>query len=254
MSIIEDIYSLDEDRTQLLYRGENAEIRQFHQYRWLNLDGDLIQSIMDLEQPARLLNPVNIYMLTALAFTTNLSSVLNLGFGGGVFERFFRHYCPEIQLHSVESNETVIHLAREFFDIDPDYPVYLQPAEKFVSEVDAAYGLILCDIFSQEHHPDCLYHDAFYRDCQRCLDEDGLMVVNLVTDTEEKLLEVLLPLRKSFAYSCLLEIPHHNNILVFSCRHDFLKRFDAESGAELDSRYGLDISSQVSLLQPLPPR
>jgi len=252
MTIIEEIYDLEDHESQVLFSAGNAEVRQYRHYRWLNIDGYLIQSVMDLDQPGKLMNPVNIYMLAVLYFIENPVRVLNLGFGGGVFERFFIEHYANITLHSVENNETIIHLAREYFGIEPDYPVYLQSAEKFVAGNDAKYNLILCDIFSQEDHPVCLYSESFYSDCQGCLDDDGIIVLNLVCESEKDLLKILLQLRKVFRYGCLLEIPEHQNIIVFASKQDFLSNMRQLQVAGLNQVEELKFDNFISLLKRLP--
>lgn len=251
MTIIKEIYDLDDHESQVLYSAGNAEVRQFSRYRWLNIDGYLIQSVMDLDQPGKLMNPVNIYMLAALYFINNPLRVLNLGFGGGVFERYFNEYYANITLHSVESNETVIQLAREYFNIESAHPVYLQSAEKFVADNDQTYNLILCDIFSQEDHPPCLYGKSFYSDCQGCLSDNGIMVLNLVPESEEDLLEILLQLRKAFRHGCLLEIPEHQNIIVYASKQDFLT-MRRQQVAGLNQIEEFEVDDFISMLKHLP--
>lgn len=215
MSVIDELYHLDEQQYELLYRGNNAEVRQYRQYRWLNLGGDLIQSVMDIKEPHKLLNPVNQYMLGSLLLLEKCSDVLNIGFGGGVFERFLSCLDPDISIHSVENDEVVVHLSREFFHIQEEYPVYLQSADNFVSATDGHYDLILCDIFTDEKHPVCLLDAEFYSDCRRCLNDDGLLVMNLVPEDESELLEILKAVRDSFRHINLLEIPEHQNVILY---------------------------------------
>ncbi|MCG8324747.1 MAG: hypothetical protein MI673_04455 [Thiotrichales bacterium] len=232
MSIIEEIYNLDDGGSQVLYSGRRAEVRQYRHYRWLNIDGYLIQSIMDLEHPGKLLNPVNGYMLGGLAFIKEPANVLNLGFGGGVFERYFQHNLPAVMVHSVEINEEIIHLAREFFGFDAGYPVYLQSAQDYMAHHSIAYDLILCDIFIQESHPPCLKDESFYNDCRRNLSATGVMVINLVPADEQALIEILLTLRKSFAFNAILKIPDHSNILVYASGQEFLNGSCNSSGGK----------------------
>ncbi len=252
-SIIERIYALDEHESRCLYSAGGAEIRQYRQYRWLNLDGSLIQSLMDLEQPGKLLNPVNTCMLSALVFTGPPRRVLNLGFGGGGFERFFRQYFPGTVVDSVEVDETVIHLAREYFGIAADYPVYLQAAGDFVARSDGHYELILCDIFNRENHPDCLYETGFYSDCQQRLSGNGLMVLNLVPDDERDLMAILLPLRQSFGHVSLSRINGHDNVLVFAAQAAVRPMAGPELLAQLGNWLGIDVGETLAQLQPLPP-
>jgi len=253
MSIIDTLYDLDDHDSDLLCSMGNAQVRQYRNYRWLSLDGSLIQSVMDLDQPQRLINPVNIYMLLALTHTGNVNDVLNLGMGGGVFERFFSGVYPQARLHSVESDETVVHLAREYFAVDPAWPVYLQSAGRFVSASDASYDLILCDIFSGETQPRCLYADDFHANCRQRLKPAGIMVFNLVPEHEQDLLHLLLPLRRAFEFTTLLEIPGHHNVLVFASSVKFDPAANRERFESVTGMLDLPATATADLFRPLPP-
>ncbi len=220
-SIIDQLYRLNETEFSRLYAAHGAEVREYDHYRWLHLGGDLIQSAVDCHAPERLLNPVNASMLTALVFLPQYRSILNLGFGGGAFERFFGKYLPDSNVDSVESDEIVIHLAREFFFIDLECPVYLQSAEQFLTGCDQQYDLILCDLFAEEKHPASFYDTDFYRGCQRCLHAHGVLVMNLIPADERDMTAILLPLRQSFRYSGLLQLPDHDNAILFASNQAF---------------------------------
>ena len=216
MSVIEDIYALKKGEASCLYQGNDVEVWQYRHYRWLNQGGQLIQSIMDVDNPARPINPVTQYMLAALSMLSQSNRLLNLGFGAGTIERYLHAFFPGRSLHSVDNNELVIHLAREFFAIDPGYTVYLEEAGRFVAKADDTYDAILCDIFDGQCHPDCLYENDFYSACRQRLSADGLLIANLVPEDENDMLELLLPLRKNFSHSGLIELPEHDNVILLA--------------------------------------
>lgn len=216
MSIIDDIYALKKGEASCLFQGNDVEIWQYRQCRWLNQGGLLIQSIMDVDNPARPLNPVALYMLAALSLLSHSDRLLNLGFGAGTIERYLHAFFPGRTLHSVENDEMVIHLAREFFAVDPGYTVYLEEAGRFVASAEDTYDAILCDIFDGQCHPECLYENDFYYACGQRLSAEGLLIVNLVPENEADMLELLLPLRKNFSHSGLIELPEHDNIILLA--------------------------------------
>ncbi|MBT8146436.1 MAG: hypothetical protein KJN90_06240 [Gammaproteobacteria bacterium] len=223
MSIIDDIYALKKGEAQCLYKGHDTEIWQHCSYRWLNQGGNLIQSIMDMENPTRPLNPVTLYMLAALSLLPNPQSLLNLGFGGGALERYLHHHFPTVNTQSVDSDELVIHLAREYFAIDPGYAVYLEDAGRFVGGVEECYDAVLCDIFDGQRHPGCLYQENFYRACRQRLQTDGLLIANLVPEDEADMLRLLLPLRQHFSQTGLIELPDHDNLILLASNTALLR-------------------------------
>ena len=253
MSIIDEIYALKKGQAQCLYQGNDTEVWQFHRCRWLNQGGNLIQSIMDLDNPARPLNPVTLYMLAALALLSRCESLLNLGFGGGALERYLHCYFPKLNLHSVDSDETVIHLAREYFAIDPSYAVYLEEAGRFVSSVEATYDAILCDIFDGQCHPGCLYQTDFYSACRQRLRKDGLLIANLVPEDEADMLELLLPLRQNFSQTALIEMPEHDNIILLASNTALNRPTNKHWLTTLQRETGTNANEILKTMTVLPP-
>lgn len=194
--------------------GPPYEVREQHGLRWLTRGGDLMQSVIDLDAPQRLVMPNQQAMLAALALTGPPASVLNLGFGGGAFERWFAHYLPATPVTSVDIDTTTVALAQRHFAVDPAHHVVISDAAGFVHQHHASHTLVLCDLFDGEAHPACLHDTAFYRDLRRLLGNDGVLAMNLSPADNNELLALLVVMRKSFGSARLLPIKGHGNVVV----------------------------------------
>ena len=220
MQDIDWLYELPDSEINCLYTISQSpkiiDVKQYDHYRWLEIGGNAIQSLMDTEKPESVLNPVTKIMLSGCYLRPEISSVLNLGMGGGAIERFFWHYYPEIYLHSIESAEEIIHIAREYFNIPTSKPVFNMEAESYLTQTDEKYDLIFCDIFTNQTHPECLYRQAFFQSISTHLNTRGIFLLNLVPEDQDDLLAILLALRPWFHFSYLYELQDHFNIIVIA--------------------------------------
>lgn len=229
------------------------EVRELAPLRWLHFGGNAIQSVMSIDAPALPLQPYNIAMLGTLLFQPRPKRMLNLGFGGGTFERFFRAYYPELALTSVEANATVIQLAKRFFHIPDDYPVINEAAENFLARNHKRNDLVFCDIFDVHYHPACLFDNHFYLQALNRLTASGVFAVNLLPATESELLAILLAIRQHFPWTLLLEIPDQRNIVLFGLRQEAPDIAALESAAAaLAIKTGVDMTSLPTRLTRLP--
>lgn len=228
MSDIDTIYDLNEKQSLILYSdtisGQTVEVREYEDLRWLCIDGSAVQSLMNITDSGKLLNPVSHILVAGISLFDHVDRLLNLGLGGGSIERFIWQYFPEITIDSVESSEVIIHIAREFFCIPDTAPIFHSTAEQFFTTTCAQYQIILCDIFSGQSHPDCLYQSHFYQYCQQHLSADGIIIINLTPEDERDLLDILLPLRLSFAHTYLYEVDDHSNIIIFAANNHLKER------------------------------
>ena len=223
MSLLETINELGTDKTKLLHfeevNGEPLTVRQYQNYRWLSVGGEMIQSLIDLEQPARLLLPNLVAMLAVLEFVDNPASLLNLGAGGGAMERHFRQALPDLSITSIESNERIIRLAERFFDMSPE-GVILDSAEHFLSVNEQSYDIILIDIYSGERQAACFYESDFHKSLAAALTSGGAIAMNLLPHSEEELLRILRPLIDYVSCVLLYMVPNHDNVIVYAIKQD----------------------------------
>ncbi len=241
---------------QALGSEERAvEVREGDGLRWMHFGDDAIQAMMIIDDPATPIIPYQIYMLAALSFSHNPNFLLNLGAGGGSFERFFAAHLPELMVTSVETNPDVIRLLKEHFSILGDIPIIKQDAEAFLSDCATCYDLILCDLFDHADHPSCLFDSDFYADVFRCLSNNGVFAINLLPESESEMVNILLVLRSSFEWIYMLEVPHYKNIILFCTKKEAPVNEELELRCErLFEDFGLDLTDVAHTIVELPKR
>jgi len=233
--------------------GHLIEVREYQKFRWMQIGSRDLQALVHVDDPARPLLNTNQAMLAALLFCPSPQSMLNLGLGGGSFERFFTHAFPKLSMTSVELNTAVVGLARKFFFLPPHYPVVIECAENYLARGSNQYDLIFCDVFDSRDHPSFLSNADFYGHCHRCLSTRGVLALNLAPKTRDELLEILVAVRKHFSWVLLLDVDHCGNCLVYGLNQEAVAREVLEARAEsLQERWGLDLVDIPERLTRLP--
>ena len=222
-------------------------------FRWLTLNSDITQSLISLSEPDRVLLPYTHAMLLALVFKQEPLRLLNLGSGCGTFERFFFKCFPDTSITSVESNIDIINVSRKYFHIPPEHPVLNESADVFLKNNVNKYDIIFCDIHDGEKHPEYLFDLDFYINLKHGLNDDGVLVINLIPETEKMLLDILLSVRKVFGWQYLLEFDNFKNILLYIYKQ---KPRSVHSNdaifEELKKRSNIDLTSIIDRLTLLP--
>lgn len=254
---IEKLATLTQESGDLLYTemiGEQyVQVRQLENLRWMNFGDVPLQSIIQLDDPSRLIFPYTKAMMAAFIFCENPDKLLNLGFGGGCIERFLREKMVEISIDSVESSEAVITLSKRFFNIPENCQIYNSSAEVYLEQCLEKYSVIFCDIFDAEGHPPCMTDPLFFSQIYEHLQKEGVAVFNNIIILEQELIDILLPLRLSFPWVSLLDLPKLNNVLIFASKHkppetEILRKRAAELVKVLD----IDLFEFVDHLKLLP--
>jgi hypothetical protein len=103
------------------------------------------QSSMDLLYPARLVFHYERLMSLAIALCRQPIRALLLGVGGAAMWRFLRAYLPDCGTTLVDSDETIVAVARRWFYLTQ--PVVLQRAEEFITAPARRFDAILVDLY-----------------------------------------------------------------------------------------------------------
>ena len=219
MSLLETINELGTDKTELLFSetvdGELLQVRQYQTYRWLSAGGEMIQSLMDVEHPEKLLLPNLKAMLAVFEFIESPRTVLNLGAGAGSLERYLLANKPEIQITSVESIQAIINIAGRFFGMDPASFI-IDSAEHYLTQNEQQYDVILVDIYAAEKQPSCLYEPEFHEKLGQACKARAVLAFNLLPESEADLLAVLQPLNEHVTTILMHEVPNHDNVVVYA--------------------------------------
>ena len=225
-------------------------------YRWMTLgrnqESDLIQSLISLSEPGRVLLPYAYSMLLALISVHKPRRLLNRGSGCGTFERFFFKYYPDTSITSVESNADIINVSRKYFSIPVDYPVINESADVFLKKHNNKYDIVFCDVHDGNKHPDCLHDLNFYTSIKRCLSDGGAFVINLLPVSEQQLLDILLLVRKVFSWQHLLDFDNYGNIILYIYAQEPPLHSINVRCEELKIRTNVELADSVDRLTLLP--
>jgi hypothetical protein len=132
------------------------------------------QSSMELLYPDRLVFHYERLMSLALAMSARSVNALLLGVGGAAMWRFLRAYLPDCAPTLVDSDETIVGIARRWFYLKQ--PVVLEPAQQFLAETNARYDVILVDLYGPGGPADS--DETFWARCLDTLAPGGCLANN----------------------------------------------------------------------------
>jgi spermidine synthase len=132
------------------------------------------QSSMDLLYPASLVFHYERLMSLALVLCRQPIRALLLGVGGAAMWRFLRAYVPDCATTLVDSDETIVAIARRWFYLTQ--PVVLETAEHFVAATDARYDAILVDLYGPAGPAEI--GEPFWGRCLDALTPGGCLACN----------------------------------------------------------------------------
>jgi spermidine synthase len=132
------------------------------------------QSSMDLLYPARLVFHYERLMSLAFAMCRQPIRALLLGVGGAAMWRFVRAYLPDCATTLVDSDGTIVAIARRWFYLTQS--VVLEPAERFVAAATARYDAILVDLYGPSGPAET--DEAFWTRCLDALSPGGCLACN----------------------------------------------------------------------------
>lgn len=157
--------------------------------RTLHFDARYIQSAMRIAAPQELLLAYTKSMLAFLLVKPAPRHVLLIGLGGGSLAKYCYQHLPSARITVLESMADVIAL-RDRFCIPPDdarFEVVHADAANYLADMAHQVDVILHDGFDADGLAPGLGSQPFYRECRRVLADDGVMVSNLLGDTDDLL-------------------------------------------------------------------
>jgi spermidine synthase len=241
-TLIEQLLSAQQNGATLLATAKSAakdsdnsiEVYQHHHRRWIYTGGQSIQSTLDLDAPDHLVQIYQQVMLTSLLCLKELfieerrletpRRILNLGFGGGAFERFFVSKCEAnnelVEMVGVDANAQLVKLAQQYMQIPAKWPVVIDSAEHYLAMGESQFDLILCDLFVGQNHAPCLSrsdgegNDSFYSNAAKRLTDTGVMAINLAPESEAQLLTILHHARQVFCGAMISGVSGQSNLVL----------------------------------------
>ena len=124
-------------------------------------------------------------MTVSLMYAGKISSILEIGFGGGRTAWYLHRFLPNVPITSVELDPVVIELAHKYFGIndEPNFRVVTQDGRVFLSNSKARYDIILIDAYRGPFVPFHLLTKEFYQIVKDHLAEGGVVAQNVEPST-----------------------------------------------------------------------
>jgi spermidine synthase len=243
-----------------VHRVEDAvhrvEIWDQGRRRSLWFDDLVMQSEIDLDDPGVLPNALNGAMLAPLMFGPP-RRVLLAGCGGGAIARWLHARAPEVAGDAVECSAEIADLARDFFDFPSagsHWRLVVRDVRDHLADAGALYDYILVDIAQEQVSPAWVTGRAFLTACRDRLARPGYLVLNLLYDTDERLVSELVGIRSVFGAEIgLLADPAYENLLVIAAADGLPPTPSASRLQERGARWGLDLAGMSRLIRRLPP-
>ncbi|MBV9860071.1 MAG: hypothetical protein JO038_08205 [Alphaproteobacteria bacterium] len=132
------------------------------------------QSTMDLLYPAHLVFHYERLMSLAFALAEQPLRALLLGVGGAAMWRFMRAYLPECAPTLVDSDQSVVAIARRWFYLKQE--VVIETAQRFLAETTHRFDAILVDLYDAGGPAD--NGETFWAECLRALAPGGCLATN----------------------------------------------------------------------------
>ncbi|WOJ97586.1 methyltransferase domain-containing protein [Congregibacter brevis] len=184
-------------------------------YRWLSSGPNAIQTAMRIDAPAFLVLPNHRAMMLAALMPSKISTVLDLGAGGGGFIRHVQSWEKAPRVSAVESNSEMLHAAREYFALAPEQLIHVGDAVDFLGRDRAHYDLVLCDLFEDRDSPAALGDELFFATLARRLNAGASVALNTLPASPEALLSIVNAARQHFGGVGIVQMTELGNVLLF---------------------------------------
>ena len=218
-----------ENSKQVLYLHQEPDktivVHKNDELLWLTYN-DILQSAISIEPPYRSVLPHSYVMLLPLLCDKEPNSILELGAGALSTQRYLRVTHPNIDMLSIESDEVIINACEKCFPIYQDLNVKQADAYLYIDEINAkhqTYDWVMVDLF---HGADSPVHDSpiiFLQSLIQSVNEDGWLILNILTKEKAKLTKLGLSLKQLNAGKLyMFAVPEmQNHIFLLTKNVDF---------------------------------
>jgi len=182
---------------------------------------EVVESMVDVDKPHDLLVDYTKYMFLSYVFKPKQERILVVGLGGGSMVHFMKHYDPAAKVDVVEIDPKVVEIAEKYFGVKTagNVTVITQDAFAYFKDAKATYDVIYMDAFLKPAAdtdttgvPRKLRTVAFYKEVQKRLSPDGMVVYNINPhDGIEKDVEAI---KEAFPQVYAFHLPHFGGLAV----------------------------------------
>ncbi|MEM7171652.1 MAG: fused MFS/spermidine synthase [Pseudomonadota bacterium] len=189
--------AFDPDALLGLPNGDLAQIESLYNNIFVTKEGSKIrmsfsryrqkytESVIDLAQPEDLVVPYTRQLTVGLAYVTDPKELLMIGLGGGSTSRYLLRQVPGLRIDSVELDPDVVEAAETYFGLkaSEDLTVTVADGRVYLLRNKPKRDIIVVDAFRGGYVPFHLLTQEFYRLVQRRLNENGVAVLNVQSET-----------------------------------------------------------------------
>lgn len=183
---------------------------------------EVVESQLNLERPHDLIVDYTKYMFLSYVFKPKQERVLIVGLGGGSMVHFMKHHDPAAKVDVVEIDPKVVELAEKYFGVKTagNVKVITEDAFAFFKAPGGdKYDVIYIDAFLKPAAdtdvtgvPLKLKTIEFYKDMQKKLSADGMVVFNMNPhDKIDKDVEVI---KEAFPQMYAFHLPYAGGLAV----------------------------------------
>ena len=147
----------------------------------LSFDGQIYQSYMKLKDVHGLALGYTQAMMAGLLFIPHLQTATVMGLGGGSMVKCLLHRFPSVKVHAIESREEVVKVAKKYFHLPETdrLSIHIDDAEGYLKNTAAQSDIIFSDLYNAEGMEQLQVQSSYLRDCQKTLNRDGVLVLNI---------------------------------------------------------------------------
>jgi spermidine synthase len=237
--------------------AETAYVSEKFGVRSLHIGSDTVQSAMRLAKPLDLELAYTRSMMAFLLFNDDPRDVFMIGLGGGSLAKFIYHRLPAAVTRVVEKSDQVVAIARQMFQLPADderLEVVVGDGADWVTRDEVWADVLIVDGYDAESQAEALSTKAFYEDCRKRLEPQGILVINLWGGDRE-FNQTLRRIEAAFPAGTLcLPAEKPGNVIVFGFRSppDGVRWGGlAERAVALQARHGLEFPRFVESLRKM---
>jgi spermidine synthase len=191
--------------------------------RYLHFGTEWVQGAMRLRKPDWLELDYAQQMMAWMLFIEHPQHIVQLGLGTGALTKFCYRHFPEAQITSVELNQAVIGICESMFKLpqnDERLSVLAMDAMDYVLDAEnhGKLDVLQVDLYDATARGPVLDSVEFYMACADCLNNDGVMTVNLFGD-HPSYTKNLKAMRHAFAEVICLPEVHDGNVIAIAFKH-----------------------------------
>lgn len=125
------------------------------------------------------------YMTVALVYPENLTSILEIGLGGGRTAAYLNLHMPQMPILSVELDPDVVELAEKYFAVKPSETFRIQTRDGRIHMVRdrSTHDVIMVDAYRGPFVPFHMLTREFYLTAKRRLKPGGILAQNIEPTT-----------------------------------------------------------------------